>query len=47
MAKIKLSGSRKASARRDNRAVIPCLVLVLLGTAMIAYLFYVILKGDS
>jgi hypothetical protein len=47
MAKFKAAGARKSSAARSNAAAIPCLLLILTGTAIIAFLFYEVLKSGS
>ena len=47
MAKFKAAGSRKAPATRTNAAAIPCLLLIVLGTALVSLLFYEILKSGS
>jgi len=44
MAKFKPAGSRKATGRNTNRALIPCAILILGGFALIFLLFYEILK---
>jgi hypothetical protein len=47
MAKFKAAGSRKAPAKRSNAAAIPCLLLILVGAALISLLFYALLKSSS
>jgi hypothetical protein len=47
MAKFKPAGSRKAAGARSNAAAIPCLILILTGSAIIAYLFYQVLKSAN
>ncbi len=47
MAKFKAAGSRKAPTARSNAAAIPCLLLILLGAALISLLFYELLKSGS
>jgi hypothetical protein len=47
MAKFKAAGSRKAASARSNAAAIPCLLLILTGTAIIAFLFYEVLKSGN
>jgi hypothetical protein len=47
MAKFKPAGSRKASNARSNAAAIPCGILILTGSAIIAYLFYQALKSAN
>jgi hypothetical protein len=47
MAKFKAAGSRKAPTARTNAAAIPCLLLILLGAALISLLFYELLKSGS
>jgi len=47
MAKIKAAGSRKIPATRTNAAAIPCLLLILVGAALISLLFYELLKSSS
>ena len=46
MAQFKAAGSRKAPAARSNAAAIPCLLLILLGAALISILFYELLKSS-
>ena len=47
MAKFKPAGSRKSADKRSNAAAIPCLILILTGSAIIAYLFYQVLKSSN
>ena len=47
MAKFKAAGPRKTSSARSNAAAIPCLLLILTGTAIIAFLFYEVLKSSN
>jgi len=47
MAKFKAAGSRKSPPARSNAAAIPCLLLILVGAALISLLFYEILKSSS
>ena len=47
MARFKAAGSRKGPAARTNAAAIPCLLLILLGAALISFLFYELLKSGS
>lgn len=47
MAKFKPAGSRKAASPRSNAAAIPCGILILAGSAIIAYLFYQVLKSAN
>jgi len=47
MAKFKPAGSRKGTSARSNAAAIPCAVLILTGIAIIAFLFYEVLKSGS
>ena len=47
MAKFKAAGSRKAAGARSNAAAIPCLLLILTGTAIVAFLFYEVLKSSN
>jgi hypothetical protein len=47
MAKFKAAGSRKAPAQRSNAAAIPCLLLIVLGAALISLMFYELLKSGS
>jgi hypothetical protein len=46
MAKFKAAGSRKAPAARSNAAAIPCLLFVLVGAALLSFLFYELLKSS-
>ena len=47
MAKFKPAGSRKPVSRGNNRALIPCAILILTGFALIFLLFYEILKSGA
>ncbi len=47
MAKFKAAGSRKAPPTRTNAAAIPCGLLILLGAALVSFLFYELLKSGS
>jgi hypothetical protein len=47
MARFKAAGSRKSSSARSNAAAIPCLLLILTGTAIVAFLFYEVLKSGN
>lgn len=48
MAKFKSAGSKKTSEKvKSARAAIPCLILVLLGIALMCVLFYFSLQSSS
>ncbi len=47
MAKFRPAGSRKATAPRSNRGIIPCAFLLLAGFALIFWLFYAMLKSGK
>jgi hypothetical protein len=47
MAKFRPAGSRKATARKSNRGIIPCVFLLLGGFALIFLLFYAMLKSGK
>lgn len=48
MAKFKPAGSRKTTSVRSNAAaILPCGILILTGIAIIAYLFYQVLKSAN
>jgi len=47
MAKFKAAGSRKTTGARSNAAAIPCLLLILTGTAIVVFLFYEVLKSSN
>jgi len=47
MAKFKPAGSRRTTASRSNRGLIPCAILILAGFALIMLLFYEILKSGA
>jgi hypothetical protein len=44
MAKYKPAGSKKTTAEKSNWSALPCLFLILLGIALVTYLFYEVLK---
>jgi hypothetical protein len=46
MAKFKTAGGKKAPAK-SNRSAIPCLVLVVLGIALMSVLFYLSLQSGN
>jgi hypothetical protein len=46
MAKLKPAGSKKAPAK-SNRSAIPCLILVVLGIALMCLLFYLSLQSGT
>jgi len=46
MAKFKAAGSRKPPTARSNAAAIPCLLLILLGAALLSLMFYELLKSS-
>jgi hypothetical protein len=47
MAKFKAAGSRKNPRARSNLALIPCLLLVLTGAAILSFLFFELLKQGN
>ena len=47
MGKYKAAGSRKAEAKKSNARAIPCLVLIVVGIALVSLLFYELLKSGS
>ena len=49
MARFKPAGSRKASAqaKRSNLAFVPCLIVVLVGLALVFLLFYALLTSGK
>ena len=47
MAKFKAAGSRKTPNTKSNAAAIPCLLIILLGAALLSLLFYELLKSGS
>jgi hypothetical protein len=44
MAKYKLSGNKKSSAKSDARGLIPCAIVIIGGFILISLLFYALLK---
>jgi len=46
MAKFKSAGSKKAPAK-SARSAIPCLVLIVLGIAIMSFLFYLSLQSST
>jgi hypothetical protein len=47
MAKFKLAGSSKKAPAKSARSAIPCLILVVLGIAMMCLLFYLSLQSGT
>ena len=47
MAKFKSAGSKKTEKVKSARAAIPCLVLVVLGIALMCLLFYFSLQSST
>lgn len=46
MARFKPAGSRKSKAS-DAKGIVPCLFLLLLGLALVSYLFYASLNSGK
>jgi hypothetical protein len=47
MAKFKSAGSRKTTPAKSARGAIPCLILVILGIAIMCFLFYLSLQSNA
>jgi len=47
MAKFKLAGSSKKAPAKSARSAIPCLILVVLGIALMCILFYLSLQSGT
>jgi hypothetical protein len=47
MARFKPAGSRKAKGGRSNKSAIPCFIVILLGFALVFFLFYELLKTGN
>jgi len=47
MAKFKPAGSSKKTPAKSARSAIPCLILVLLGIALMSIFFYLSLKSSG
>jgi hypothetical protein len=47
MARFKAPGSRKAKAAESRKGLIPCLILLVLGIALIGWLFYAFVSSSS
>jgi hypothetical protein len=48
MARFKPAGSRKAaSSKRSNLSFIPCLIVIVLGLALVFILFYALLTSGK
>lgn len=47
MAKFKSAGSRKTAPAKSARSAIPCLILILLGIALMCLLFYFSLQSST
>jgi len=47
MGKYKPAGSRKVEVKKSNARAIPCLILILVGIALVSLLFYELLKSGS
>ena len=47
MAKFKAAGTRKPGVKKSNRSAIPCLVFIVVVIALVALLFYGVLKSGS
>ena len=47
MAKFKAAGTHKPGVQKSNRSAIPCLLLIVTVIALVALLFYAVLKSSS
>jgi hypothetical protein len=47
MGKYKPAGSRKAEVKKSNARAIPCLVIIVVGIALVSLLFYELLKSGN
>ena len=47
MAKFKPAGSKRPKANSKSRGAIPCFVLIVLGIALMCYLFFLSLQPSS
>jgi hypothetical protein len=47
MAKLKAAGSTKKTRAKSARSAIPCLILVVLGIALMCLLFYLSLSSGT
>lgn len=47
MAKFKSAGSKKTTPTKSSRNAIPCLILILLGIALMCLLFYFSLQSST
>jgi hypothetical protein len=47
MAKFKAAGTRKSGVKKSNRSAIPCLLVIVIVIALVALLFYGVLKSGS
>jgi len=47
MAKFKAAGARKSGVKTSNRSAIPCLLFIVVVIALVALLFYGVLKSGS
>jgi hypothetical protein len=47
MAKFKSAGSKKAAPAKSARSAIPCLILVVLGIALMSLLLYFSLQSST
>jgi hypothetical protein len=45
MAKFKAAGARKSGVKKSNRNAIPCLLFIVVVIALVALLFYGVLKS--
>jgi hypothetical protein len=46
MAKFKAAGTRKSGVKKSNRNAIPCLLFIVVVIALVALLFYGVLKSS-
>ena len=46
MAKFKAAGTRKPGVKKSNRSAIPCLLFIVVVIALVALLFYGVLKSS-
>jgi len=47
MAKFKAAGARKSGVKKSDRSAIPCLLFIVIVTALVFLLFYGVLKSGS
>jgi hypothetical protein len=47
MARFKPAGSKKAPAVKSARGLVPCAIIIVLGFAVVFWLFYEVLKSGK